>query len=71
MKRMIEHFLGVALHFAGAVQYDETSRKAVRKQRAVDQMSAPKARPTPLRRVMTCSPLPISPKGHIEFFVAT
>jgi len=31
---MTEDFLGVTLHFASALPYDETIRKAVQKQRA-------------------------------------
>lgn len=72
LNTMTEHFLGVALHFAGAVPYDETVRRAVQKQRAVYQ-EYPRSRSSlafkSIAKNADLWPLPNSPRGHIEFFV--
>ena len=64
-------FLDVSLQYVGAVPYDECMRKAVRKQRAVYD-AFPRSQCSlafkSIAKKIDAWPLPVSPRGHLEFF---
>ena len=69
-----ERFLDVTLHHIGNVPYDETIKKAVRRQKPVLQCAPRSAASLALRKLadkVAELPLQQSPGGHLEFFVHT
>ncbi|EXF95922.1 cobyrinic acid a,c-diamide synthase [Pseudomonas fluorescens HK44] len=69
--RVTNLFLDVSLQYIGAVPYDECMRKAVRKQRAVYD-AFPRSQCSlafkSIAKKIDAWPLPVSPRGHLEFF---
>ncbi len=64
-------FLDVSLQYVGAVPYDECMRKAVRKQRAVYDVFPRSQCSLAFKSIahkIDAWPLPVSPRGHLEFF---
>ncbi|VVP78340.1 MinD/ParA family protein [Pseudomonas fluorescens] len=71
--KLTERFLDdVTLQYVGAVPYDESVRKAVRKQRAIYE-NFPRSQCAQAFQAIALKvdawPLPDSPRGHVEFFV--
>ncbi|TBU98401.1 flagellar synthesis regulator FleN [Stutzerimonas kirkiae] len=72
LTKVTERFLDVALQYVGAVPYDEATRKAVQKQRAVYE-AYPRSKCAlafkSIAQKVDTWPLPSTPRGHLEFFV--
>ncbi len=67
-----ERFLDVTLEYAGMIPFDEHVRRAVQRQRAVvDAYPSAKASQSflELAREVDRWPLPVAPRGHLEFFI--
>lgn len=67
-----ERFLDVSLQFAGEVPFDDSLRKAVKKQKAtVEAFPGSKSSMAfkKLAEDVTTWPIPDQPRGHLEFFV--
>jgi flagellar biosynthesis protein FlhG len=71
LTRVTNLFLDVSLQYVGAVPYDECLRKAVRKQRAVYD-AFPRSQCSlafkSIAQKIDAWPLPVNPRGHLEFF---
>lgn len=70
--KVTDRFLDVALEFTGAVPYDETVLKAIRKQRAVVEAYPRSQAATAYKRIAEKTihwPIPKTANGHLEFFV--
>ncbi|WP_028624399.1 MinD/ParA family protein [Pseudomonas sp. Ant30-3] len=71
LTRVTNLFLDVSLQYVGAVPYDECMRKAVKKQRAVYD-AFPRSKCSlvfkSIAQKIDAWPLPVSPRGHLEFF---
>jgi len=70
--QVTDRFLEVALQYVGAVPYDESVRKAAQKQRAMYE-AFPRCKAAlairSIARKVDAWPLPVTPRGHLEFFV--
>lgn len=70
--QVTDRFLEVALQYVGAVPYDESVRKAAQKQRAMYEVF-PRCKAAlairSIARKVDAWPLPVTPRGHLEFFV--
>jgi len=67
-----ERFMDVTLHHIGNIPYDETIKKAVRRQKPVLQYAPRSAASLALRKLaekVSELPLQPSPGGHLEFFI--
>ena len=70
--RVTDRFLDVALEFTGAIPYDESVLKSIRKQRAVVEAFPRSQAATSYKRIAEKTsrlPIPKSASGHLEFFV--
>lgn len=70
--RVTDRFLDVALEFTGAVPYDESVLKAIRKQRAVVEAFPRSQAAASYKRIAEKTihwPIPKTAGGHLEFFV--
>lgn len=70
--KVTDRFLDVALEFTGAIPYDETVLKAIRKQRAVVEAFPRSQSSTAYKRIAEKTirwPIPKTANGHLEFFV--
>jgi len=70
--RVTDRFLDVALEFTGAVPYDESVLKSIRKQRAVVEAFPRSQASTSYKRIAEKTirwPIPKTANGHLEFFV--
>ncbi len=70
--RVTDRFLDVALEFTGAVPYDESVIKSIRKQRAVVEAFPRSQASTSYKRIAEKTshwPVPKVANGHLEFFV--
>lgn len=72
LTQVTERFLDVSLQFVGSIPFDETVRKAIQRQKAVVEL-APRSKAGQAFRALAEKvdtwPLPISARGHLEFFV--
>ncbi len=72
LSKVSDRFLDVALEFTGAVPYDDSVRKSVKRQKPFVQ-AYPKCRATmaiaQLAMKVERWPVPSTPRGHLEFFV--
>jgi len=72
LQQTTDRFLDVILYYAGCIPFDESVRKAVKKQQAVSlaypDSSVAKAYQK-LAEVVDSWPLPEGPSGYLEFFV--
>jgi len=67
-----ERFMDVTLHHIGNIPYDETVKKAVRRQKPVLQYAPRSAASLAFRKLaekVSELPLQPSPSGHLEFFI--
>ncbi|MCY1287389.1 Flagellum site-determining protein YlxH [compost metagenome] len=74
MLKLTERSLDVALHYLGAVPYDEQLRIAVRKQRAVVEEFPRSKCAVAFKKIANRVygwPLPEAPTGNLEFFLET
>ena len=72
LTKVTDRFLDVALQYVGAVPYDESVRKAVQKQRAVHEHFPHSKCAQAFQKIalkVDAWPLPVTPRGHMEFFV--
>lgn len=72
LQHTTDRFLDVILHYAGCIPFDESVRKAVKKQQAVSLAypDSPVARAYhKLAEAVDNWPLPEGPSGYLEFFV--
>jgi flagellar biosynthesis protein FlhG len=72
LAKVTDRFLNVNLRYVGAVPYDESVRRAVRKQRAIYEHFPRSKCALAFQEIalkVDAWPLPASPRGHIEFFV--
>ena len=70
--KVTDRFLDVALEFTGAIPYDETVLKSIRKQRAVVEAFPRSQAATAYKRIAEKTirwPIPKTANGHLEFFV--
>ncbi len=70
--KVTDRFLDVALEFSGAIPYDETVLKSIRKQRAVVEAFPRSQAATAYKRIAEKTirwPIPKTANGHLEFFV--
>lgn len=72
LTRVTERFLDVALQYVGIVPYDEAVKKSVQRQKAVLE-AYPRGKASVAIRALADQvenwPLPVAPRGHLEFFV--
>lgn len=72
LTRVTERFLDVALQYVGIVPYDEAVKKSVQRQKAVLE-AYPRGKASVAIRGLADQvenwPLPVAPRGHLEFFV--
>lgn len=72
LTQVTERFLDVTLQFVGAIPFDETVRKAVQRQKPIVEM-APRSKAAlgfkSLAEKVDTWPLPMAPRGHLEFFI--
>jgi flagellar biosynthesis protein FlhG len=72
LAKVTDRFLNVNLRYVGAVPYDESVRRAVRKLRAIYEHFPRSKCALAFQEIalkVDAWPLPASPRGHIEFFV--
>ena len=70
--KVTDRFLDVALEFSGAVPYDESVLKAIRKQRAVVEAFPRSQASVSYKQIAEKTirwPIPKTANGHLEFFV--
>lgn len=72
LTKVTDRFLDVALQYVGAIPYDEMVRKAVQKRSAVYE-AYPHSRCSlafkSVAQKINTWPLPVTPRGHLEFFI--
>jgi flagellar biosynthesis protein FlhG len=72
LTKITDHFLDIALQYAGAVPYDECARRAAQSQRAVYEYYPRSKCAQAFHNIavkVSTWPLATIPRGHIEFFV--
>lgn len=72
LQHTTDRFLDVILHYAGCIPFDESVRKAVKKQQAVSVAFPDSAAALAYQRLAEAVenwPLPSGPSGYMEFFV--
>ena len=72
LARVSERYLDVALDYLGSIPYDESLKKAVRKQKCVIEIFPRSPASMAFRQIakrMKDWPLPTTMEGHLEFFI--
>lgn len=72
LSQVTDRFLDVSLQFVGNIPFDDSVRKAIQRQKAVIEL-APRSKAGQAFRALAervdTWPLPVSARGHLEFFV--